>query len=242
MDGADGGGTQLVAQGFDVGVDGAGAGGVHPVPDFLEQLLAGQDGAGAAGQGGQQVELRGRQVHFLALEGDDALRRVDDEGSEVEDLLVLGVLGDGLGAVHAAEQGFAAGDELAHGERLGHVVVGADAEADDFVRFVVAGGEDEHRHRAFGDDAFGGLQAVHHRQHDVHDDQVRTQLASRRDGVSTIPGDAGAPSFGGEALRDGSGERRFVLDDEDGAKLFLQGWFTRVGKHRNPNSFFRKRY
>lgn len=51
----------------------------------------------------------------------------------------------------------AAGDKLAHGERLGHIIIGTRSQTDDLVGLVITCGEDQHRHRTFGDDAFGGL-------------------------------------------------------------------------------------
>ena len=50
MHGADGIGTELMAQRLDVAVDGAGAGCVDPVPDLFEQLFAGEHRLRAAGQ------------------------------------------------------------------------------------------------------------------------------------------------------------------------------------------------
>ena len=86
-----------------------------------------------------------------------ALGRVDDHRTEVEQLLVLRVLGDDLRTLHAAQQRLAAGDKLAHGERLGHIIIGTRSQTDDLVGLVITCGEDQHRHRTFGDDAFGGL-------------------------------------------------------------------------------------
>ena len=40
-------------------------------------------------------------MHLLAVDGDDALRRIDDQGTEIEELLVFGILGDDLGAIRA---------------------------------------------------------------------------------------------------------------------------------------------
>ena len=77
-------------------------------------------------------------MHLLAVDGDDALRRIDDQGTEIEELLVFGILGDDLGAIHTAQQRLAAGDELAHGERLGHVIIGSGTEADDLIGLVVS--------------------------------------------------------------------------------------------------------
>ena len=157
MHGADGIGTELMAQRLDVAVDGAGAGCVDPVPDLFEQLFAGEHRLRAAGQRGQQIELGGGQMHLFAVHGDDALGRVYDHRTEVEQLLVLRVLGDDLRTLHAAQQRLAAGDKLAHGERLGHVIIGTRSQTDDLVGLVITCGEDQHRHRTFGDDAFGGL-------------------------------------------------------------------------------------
>lgn len=56
MHGADGIGTELMAQRLDVAVDGAGAGCVDPVPDLFEQLFAGEHRLRAAGQRGQQID------------------------------------------------------------------------------------------------------------------------------------------------------------------------------------------
>ena len=65
MHGADGIGTELMAQRLDVAVDGAGAGCIDPVPDLFEQLFAGEHRLRAAGQRGQQIELGGGQMHLF---------------------------------------------------------------------------------------------------------------------------------------------------------------------------------
>ena len=91
-----------MAQRLDMAVDGAGAGCVDPVPDLFEQLFAGEHRLRAAGQRGQQIELGGGQMHLLAVHGDDALGRVYDHRTEVEQLLVLRILGDDLRTLHAA--------------------------------------------------------------------------------------------------------------------------------------------
>ena len=62
MDGTDHIRAELAAQGFDVAVDGTGAGCVRPTPDLGQQALSGQDGPRTAGQVTQQVELDRCQV------------------------------------------------------------------------------------------------------------------------------------------------------------------------------------
>ena len=160
-------------------------------------------------------------MDIVAVKDDGALRRIDDQGTEIEDLLVLRVLGDDLRPVHAPEQRLAAGDEFAHGERLGHIVVGSRTEADDLIGLVIACGEDEHRHRTVGHDTLRGFKTVHYRQHDVHDDQIRSQLSRRLNGACPVSGNACGPTFGGDALGDGCGQRRFIFDDQHGAGLSL---------------------
>src|SRR3954466_4672884 len=64
--------SQLAAQRLDVAVHGPRAGGVDPVPDVGQQLLAGQDGARVGGQPDEEVELRGSQMHLGAVPADPA--------------------------------------------------------------------------------------------------------------------------------------------------------------------------
>ncbi len=79
----------------------------------------------------------------------------------------------------AAQQRLAARDELAHRERLRHVVVRADAQADEHVGLVVARGEHEDGDRALGLDAPAHLEPVDAGEHDVQHDEVRAQPAPR---------------------------------------------------------------
>ena len=156
-------------------------------------------------------------MHLLAVDGDDALRRIDDQGTEIEKLLVFGILGDDLGAIHTAQQRLAAGDELAHGERLGHVIIGPGTEADDLIGLVVSCRQDQHWHRTFRHNAFRGLKSVHHRQHDVHDDQIRTQGCGGLNRAGTVRCHTCRPAFRCNALGDGSGQCRLVFDYQNGA-------------------------
>ena len=102
----------------------------------------------------------------------------------------------------AAQQRLDPRDELAHRERLGHVVVGADAEADEHVGLVVAGGEHEDRDRALGLDAAADLEAVDAGQHDVEHDDVGVAAGRRRRRRPGRRRRPRPPALGGEPLRD----------------------------------------
>ena len=76
-----------------------------------------------------------------------------------------------LGLV-AAQQGADALDQQALAERLGDVVVGAEAQAHQLVHLLVLGGEEDHRHRAALAQPLQQLHAVHARHLDVEHRQV----------------------------------------------------------------------
>ena len=176
MHGPDRAGPQLVAQGLDMRVDGASTGGVDPVPDLFEQLLARQHGLRFARQGREQVEFGRGQMHGFVVERHTACGRVDYNRAEIEDFRVLAVLGDHLGAFHTAQQRLAARQQLTHRKRLGHVIVRTGAQADDDIGLLVTRGEHEHRHRTVRHDTLGGLDAVDAREHHIHDDEVGVHL------------------------------------------------------------------
>ena len=125
---------------------------------------------GVDGERGEEVELERGEVDLGAVDGDPAGGAVDLERADAAGRgRRRGELG---GALDPAEQGVGAGDDLAHPERLGDVVVGADAEPDEDVGLVVAGGEHEDRDRADRLDAAAHLEPVEAGQHDVEDDEV----------------------------------------------------------------------
>ena len=115
----------------------------------------------------------------------------------------------------AAEHGLDAGDEFAHGEGLGHVVVGADFEADDAVDFVVAGGEHEDGDRAGATDLAADLEAVHAGEHEVEHDHVGPGGVGKVEGALAVGGGFDVVALAAEVVGDGAGQACFVLDDQD---------------------------
>ena len=147
--------------------------------------------AGRSARYASEVELGGREVHQLAVAAHPPGRRVDRDRRRRD-----GVSAPPVGARPALDppqQRVDAGDELARAERLGQVVVGADAEADDEVGLGVAGGEHQHRDRPVALDRSAHLEAVEAGEHEVEDHEVGVELARQRlDARRAVGGDLDA--------------------------------------------------
>jgi hypothetical protein len=87
----------------------------------------------------------------------------------------LGVL-VGLGHPGAPQRRLHARAELAHRERLGDVVVGAELEPEDLVDLLGLGREHDDRDRRAGPQAAAHLEAVHPGHHHVEHDEVEGLL------------------------------------------------------------------
>ena len=81
----------------------------------------------------EEVELLRGQRQLAAVEPCDARACVDLEGARTEDLAVA------AGRARTTHHGADAGDQLAQAERLDHVVVGSQLEADDAVCLLALG-------------------------------------------------------------------------------------------------------
>jgi hypothetical protein len=133
----------------------------------------------------------------------------------------------------AAEHRLHAGDDLARGEGLGDVVVGAELDADDPVDLVVAARQEQHGHVALRTQAAADLQPVHARHVDVEHDQIGRVLGDA--GQRGLPvrglraGEAGLFQREHEQLAD----VRVVVHDEHGARL-------RTGDGHRPRGFDRR--
>jgi hypothetical protein len=125
-------------------------------------------------------------------------------------------------AIRPAQMGVDARDQLLRAERLDDVVVGAEFEAADAIRFFAARGEHDDRRRRRARILADGLaheQTVHAGQHEVEQDQIgrlrrqpRHHLRSRRHDIRRMSG-----AF--EVVRDQLGDIRVILDDEDARHL-----------------------
>ncbi len=154
-----------------MGVDGALVALEVVAENLLHELHAGVHAAGVAGEGGEELELGGREVDLLALHHHLVAGDVDDQVPEVQDL----DLGLGFHA-GAAQQGADAGHELAGRERLDEVVVGAELEADDAVLDLTLGGEHDDGHVGGVADGAANALAGQLGEHEVEDDEVEGVL------------------------------------------------------------------
>ena len=120
----------------------------------------------------------------------------------------------------AAQLGADAAEQLADRERLGHVVVGADLEADDLVDLGVLGGQQDDRHRAAGADVAADVEAAAARHHDVEDQQVEARARSSPSLRSaSSPSSASVTSKPSccERVADRVAHRGLVVGDQDPA-------------------------
>jgi hypothetical protein len=87
--------------------------------------------------------------------------------------------------------------QLGHGERLGHVVVGAEVQAAHPVVDRVARRENQHRHGFLGrPQAPQHLETVHLRQADVEDDEVEALLRGGEHRLLAAPSDVDRIALG----------------------------------------------
>ena len=98
---------------------------------------------GRARQRGEDLELDERRRDRVAVAHDGALGRVDAQAADLDRLLVVGLR---VGHAGAPQRGLHARAELAHRERLGDVVVGAELEPEHLVDLLRLGGEHDDRH------------------------------------------------------------------------------------------------
>src|SRR6267142_6150520 len=125
-------GGELSAQAGHVNVHRPGLDEAVSAPDDVQQLLTPEHATGSPDQGGQELKLLRRQLDLAPLHPDLEAVAVDLEIADLEaGLLLLGV-----GRAAPAEHGADPGDQLAWRERLGHVVIGPDLEAENLVALL----------------------------------------------------------------------------------------------------------
>ena len=171
-------------------VAGANVAGELGLPELLHDLEAAEDLAGALGEQPQDLELGAGQVDGLAADGDEVAGKVDRHVAGVDALAVL--LSDTACPIELApaELGAHAAEQLADAERLRHVVVGADLEADDLVDLGVLRRQQDDRNGAAAADVAADVEAAAARHHDVEDEQVEVDVgADLRVGVVAVCGE-----------------------------------------------------
>ena len=162
----------------------------------------------------EQLERLGLDRDHPAVAQDPVTGQVDLDVAEVDRGRWLAL---GHAALRPPEQGPDPGDELTQAERLRHVVVGAELEADDLVDLRVLGGEHEDRDRGFGPDDPADLDAGQLGEHQVEHDEVGPIGPEADQGLAAIRRGDDREPLRLEAVGEGLAKRRLVVDDEDRA-------------------------
>jgi hypothetical protein len=129
---------------------------------------------GLRARAGEDLELDVGGLHALATDVDRALGRIDAQLERLDRVVLVRV---GLPHARAPQRRLDARAELAHGERLGDVVVRPELEAEHLVDLLGLRGEHDDRHRGARAQAAADLEAVHPREHHVEDHEVEGLLA-----------------------------------------------------------------
>jgi hypothetical protein len=109
------------------------------------------------------------------------------------------------------------GGQLPEAERLRHVVVGAELEADDLVELAVLGRQHDDRRIRLGPDRPADLDARQLGQHQVEQDKVRAFGPKPGDRGGAVGRRHDSVPLALQRLRERLAQRRLVLDDQDGA-------------------------
>ena len=158
-------------------------------PDAVDELAAGEHAPRVAHQVLEQVEFLERHRHGRAVDEDGVALDVEADAAAFQNILRL-CLGLRLGNVGAAAQHRAdTGDEFARGVRLGHVVVRAEFEADNFVDLRVARRDHDDRDVGCRAQLLAHVGSGHAGQHQVKKDEVDVARGEFRKCGLAIGGD-----------------------------------------------------
>ena len=221
MDGIGGVVLDVAAEADDEVVNGSGVGVLADAPDVFEDLLAGDDLAGAEGEVAEEIGLHDGEAGG-AVRGDE-LEGVEADGAAVKGVGVGGGWfggGDGRrGLPHgSAEEGLDADEEDVEVEGLGEVVVCAGLDAFEDVFGAGAGGEHEDGGEALEvAQGAGDSEAVGAGQHAVEDDGGDRfgRVEEIGEGGVAVGFVMGAIALVGEVEEQTLGEVLFVFDEGD---------------------------
>src|SRR6266540_5312085 len=207
--------AELAAKARDVDIERLGRAEPVPVPDLVDEALAGDDAAGLSRQQLEKLELLAGQLHVPTTQARRPPAAVDPQRADLHDLRAFRC---SFRAIPGPPQHRSdPRGHLTRAEGLDDVVVGAELEADDAVGLLAAGGEHDD-----GDSGALPKRASHVvaravGERHVEEDEVRQLVAGRLDRVRHGAGDARVEPLAAERLRKGLDDRGLVLDHQDGA-------------------------
>jgi hypothetical protein len=117
-------------------------------------------------------------------------------------------------SVGAPEDRLDPGNHFAGVERLGHVVVRTQAQCEQLVGVVDAGGEHEHGHVAVPVQLPEDLEAVETRQHEVEDHQVGSLLAGEGERLQAVTGGHDVQTVTLQVRAEDVHDARLIVDDK----------------------------
>ena len=137
----------------------------------------------------QQFQLLGRRVDLFAVH--DQLIGIQINGQLVKMELLAGVIGD----LRPPQNGVDPGDQFLHLKGLDDVVIRAHFKALDPVKDLALGRQHDDGHLAGLPDLGADRPTVHHRQHDVQQDQVRLLFLELLQCLPSVSGNADVKAF-----------------------------------------------
>jgi D-amino-acid dehydrogenase len=200
--------VEFLAQVADVAVDRPLVSLVVVADCGLHQLQAGEHATGAARQDGEQFELGRGERDLLAVAGRALAEEVDAQRAD----------GDDIGLVHcgacAPQDGADPGHQLAHAHGLHKVIVGAEFEPDDDIRFFAASRHHDDRCLELAANAARDVKAAHPGHHPVEDDQVGVFLQRKAQRLIAACRRVHAISLTGEVVAHDLAQRRIIFGDQ----------------------------
>src|SRR6266536_245879 len=199
--------VDLATQATDVHLDNIGVAVEVLLPHPGEDLVLGQDLAGAPDEELQHLELARGQGELVGVAPGAPFGGVD---AQVPDDHRGGIAAGG-----PAQQGPDPGDQHRKRERLGEVVVRAGVEGLGLVEVAILGGEHQDRRPVARLTQVGtDLVAVAAGQHDVQQQQVVGALGGQPQPVVNVIGNLDGEPFRLQAAHDGCGDLPVVLDQK----------------------------
>ena len=165
---------QLFTQPPDVDVDRAGTARVAVSPDVAQQDVARDHASAVLQEVLEEHEFLRREFHFAPVERNGVFRQIHGDWTETQHR------SGGLASPGSARHRPDARNQLVRTERLGDVIVGANLESADAIRFLGARRQHDDRHSGGGlvcAQRLADIEAAHSRQHDVENDDVHRMVA-----------------------------------------------------------------
>ena len=226
-----GGVAELAAELDDDLIERAGRAVVSVSPDLVEEVIAGEDLAGARMEELQQLQFPRGEFTGGAVATELERARVDGGFGDVK-----GRVCGCRGCTHrrlrarAAQERLDARHQFADTEGLRDVIVGPDLEPDDLVEVLTLGGEHEDRGLASASAQLPtDVVAAEAGQHDIEEDEIRILPCAEVDREVAAGAREDLEAFPGKDLAEAEGDVGVILDDQDALGGGLHGFRERVG-------------